>query len=49
MKQERIDANKLELTEKVVSIKRVTKVVKGGRNMRCAKRRRGKRVALSGI
>ena len=34
MKQERIDANSLELTEKVVSIKRVTKVVKGGRNMR---------------
>ena len=30
MKQERIDANQLELTEKVVSIKRVTKVVKGG-------------------
>ena len=29
MKQERIDANQLELTEKVVSIKRVTKVVKG--------------------
>ena len=28
MKQERIDANQLELTEKVVSIKRVTKVVK---------------------
>ena len=34
MKQERIDANQLELTEKVVSIKRVTKVVKGGRNKR---------------
>ncbi len=34
MKQERIDANQLELSEKVVSIKRVTKVVKGGRNMR---------------
>ena len=34
MKQERIDASSLELTEKVVSIKRVTKVVKGGRNMR---------------
>lgn len=34
MKQERIDASQLELTERVVSIKRVTKVVKGGRNMR---------------
>ena len=32
MRQERIDANSLELNEKVVSIKRVTKVVKGGRN-----------------
>ena len=29
-----IDASQLELEEKVVSIKRVTKVVKGGRNMR---------------
>ena len=29
MKQERIDASQLELNEKVVSIKRVTKVVKG--------------------
>ena len=34
MRQERIDANSLELNEKEVSIKRVTKVVKGGRNMR---------------
>ena len=34
MRQERIDANSLELNDKVVSIKRVTKVVKGGRNMR---------------
>ncbi|MCR5106964.1 MAG: 30S ribosomal protein S5 [Lachnospiraceae bacterium] len=34
MKRTIIDANSLELEEKVVSIKRVTKVVKGGRNMR---------------
>ena len=34
MRQERIDASQLELEDKVVSIKRVTKVVKGGRNMR---------------
>jgi len=34
MKRSIIDASQLELTEKVVSIKRVTKVVKGGRNMR---------------
>ena len=34
MRQERIDASQLGLEEKVVSIKRVTKVVKGGRNMR---------------
>ena len=34
MRQERIDASQLELEEKVVSIKLVTKVVKGGRNMR---------------
>ena len=34
MKREIIDASQLELEEKVVSIKRVTKVVKGGRNMR---------------
>ena len=36
MKREIIDASQLELEEKVVAIKRVTKVVKGGRNMRFA-------------
>lgn len=34
MKHTIIDASQFELNEKVVSIKRVTKVVKGGRNMR---------------
>ena len=34
MKRTIIDASSLELQDKVVSIKRVTKVVKGGRNMR---------------
>src|SRR5699024_11572145 len=34
MKRSIIDASQFELEEKVVSIKRVTKVVKGGRNMR---------------
>ena len=34
MKREIIDASQLELEEKVVSIKRVTKVFKGGRNFR---------------
>ena len=34
MKRTIIDTRDLELTEKVVSIKRVVKVVKGGRNMR---------------
>ncbi|MBR2529337.1 MAG: 30S ribosomal protein S5 [Blautia sp.] len=34
MRGNRIDASQLELEDKVVAIKRVTKVVKGGRNMR---------------
>ena len=34
MKRTIIDASQFELEDKVVSIKRVTKVVKGGRNMR---------------
>ena len=34
MKRTIIDTTNMELNEKVVSIKRVTKVVKGGRNMR---------------
>ena len=36
MKRTIVDASSLELTDKVVAIKRVTKVVKGGRNMRFA-------------
>ena len=38
MKHEIIDATNLELEDRVVNIKRVTKVVKGGRNMRFAAR-----------
>ena len=34
MRREIIDASQLELSDKVVTIKRVTKTVKGGRNMR---------------
>ncbi|MCR5800662.1 MAG: 30S ribosomal protein S5 [Lachnospiraceae bacterium] len=34
MKRTLIDTSNMELNEKVVTIKRVTKVVKGGRNMR---------------
>ena len=34
MRHEIIDASQLELNDKVVTIKRVTKTVKGGRNMR---------------
>jgi small subunit ribosomal protein S5 len=34
MRHEIIDASQFQLEDKVVSIKRVTKVVKGGRNMR---------------
>jgi len=34
MKRTIIDPNQFELEEKVVAIKRVTKIVKGGRNMR---------------
>ena len=34
MKHTIIDASQLELNDKVVTIKRVTKTVKGGRNMR---------------
>ena len=36
MKREIIDSSNLELEDSVVNIKRVTKVVKGGRNMRFA-------------
>ena len=34
MRHEIIDPNQFELNDKVVSIKRVSKTVKGGRNMR---------------
>ena len=34
MKRTIVDASKLELEDKVVDLKRVTKVVKGGRNFR---------------
>ena len=35
MKNTIIDVSQLELNDKVVAIKRVTKTVKGGRNLRC--------------
>ena len=34
MRQNQIDASKLDLKETIVSIRRVAKTVKGGRNMR---------------
>ena len=46
MRQERIDASQLELLDKLVSIKRVTKVVKGGRNMRFTAIRKAKEDAM---
>ena len=36
MQRKRIDARQLDLETKVVNIRRVTKVVKGGRNFRFA-------------
>ena len=36
MKRNNIDPSSLELTDKVVAIKRVSKTVKGGRTMRFA-------------
>ena len=36
MRRKLIDARQLDLQERVVEVRRVTKVVKGGRNFRCA-------------
>ena len=47
MKRTIIDASQLELTDKVVTIKRVTKTVKGGRNMRFI--RKGKEDAIKNL
>ena len=49
MKREIIDASQLELVDQVVDIKRVTKVVKGGRNMRFTAIRKGKEDAIKSL
>ena len=42
MKHTMIDTSQMELTDKVVAIKRVTKVVKGGRHQACYQGRQGR-------